>query len=73
MLNPKVALGWCRFVMFEDGCGHLGGAVAQRIHHAQATVAMKFTVCLHCFRGDGLHHEDDIFMRRFDPCVACST
>lgn len=69
MFNPKVSLAWrCLVVRENRGC-HLDRAVAQRVLHAKAAVAILLAMSLHRLRSNRLHHKDDVLVRWFHPSM----
>lgn len=69
MLNPKVPLAWRCLVVGENRGCHLDRAVAQRVLHAKAAVAILLAMSLHRLRRNRLHHKDDVLVRWFYPSV----
>jgi hypothetical protein len=73
MFNPKVSLAWRCLVVGENRGCHLDRAVAQRVLHAKAAVAILLAMSLHRLCRNRLHHEDDVLMRWFHPSVVFVT
>lgn len=69
VLHPKVSLTRRCLVVSKNRSGHFDRAVAQRVLHAQAAVAILLTMSLHRLRRNRLHHKDDVFVSRLHARV----
>jgi hypothetical protein len=62
VFNPDVSLTRSCLIVRENRGRHLDRAVAQRVLHAKAAVAVLLPMALHRLGSDRFHHKDDVFV-----------